>query len=91
MPWRRKAEKRKTVRMPTPSQQTRLAELLAELGLSQAELARRSHTSISTVARAVRGEQISATGRAKILAAINAGRADMQQQELAATDIFPTG
>ena len=79
MLWRRTAEKRKTVRMPTPSQQTRLAEQLALLALSQAELARRSRTSVSTIARAVKGEQIGAAGRARIVAAINARREELQQ------------
>ena len=71
--------------------QTRLAELLDELGLSQAELARRSRTSVTTIARAARGEQASAAVRARIVAAINAKRAEVQQPELAASDIFPTG
>ena len=79
-------------RMSTGPQQTRLAELLAELGLSQANLARRSRTSPSLVARAVHGGgQISAAGRAKIVAAINARRAEVQQPALGVADIFPTG
>jgi transcriptional regulator with XRE-family HTH domain len=57
--------------MSTPSQHTRLAALLDELGLSQAELARRSRTSVTTIARAVHGEQASATVRARMVAAIN--------------------
>ena len=77
--------------MPTPSQQARLAELLDLLNVSQAELARRSRTSISTVARAIRGEQITAQGRASIVAAINAAHADAQQPALVASEIFPTG
>ena len=89
--WRRKAEQRKTVRMSTPSQQTRLAELLDQLHLSQADLARRSRTSVTTTARVVHGEQASAVVRARIVAAINARRAELQQSELAASDIFPTG
>lgn len=79
------------MRMSTPSQQTRLAELLDQLHLSQTELARRSRTSVSTVARATRGEQITAPGRARIVAAINARRSELQQPELGASDIFPTG
>ena len=78
-------------RMATPLQQTRLAELLDQLHLSQAELARRSRTSVTTIARATRGEQISAAVRARIMAAINARRAELQQPELVASDIFPTG
>ena len=77
--------------MSTAPQQTRLAELLDELHLSQAELARRSRTSPATVARAVRGEQISAQVRARIVAAVNARRGEMQQPELSAVEIFPTG
>lgn len=77
--------------MPTPSQQTRLAELLDHLHLSMAELARRSHTSITTTARAVHGEQKSAAVRARMVAAINARRAELRQPALAASDIFPTG
>ena len=68
-----------------------LAELLDELGLSQAELARRSRTSLSLVARAVRGAQIGAASRAKLVAAINAARAAGQLPELAASDDFPSG
>lgn len=89
--WCRKAEKRKTVYMSSPSQQTRLAVLLAELELSQAELARRSRTPLSLVARAIGGAQISAAGRAHIIAAINRRRHELQQPELAASDIFPLG
>lgn len=77
--------------MSTPSEQTRLAELLDQLHLSQTDLARRSRTSASTVGRAVHGEQITAPGRARIVAAINARRAELQQPELAASDIFPEG
>ncbi|HEU5378912.1 MAG TPA: helix-turn-helix transcriptional regulator [Ktedonobacteraceae bacterium] len=51
--------------MSTSSQQMRLAALLEQLGWSQADLARRSRTSLSVVARAVHGEQISAVGRAR--------------------------
>ena len=72
-------------------QRTPLAELLAELDLSQADLARRSRTSLSVIARAMHGEQISAAGRARIVAAINARRAEAQQPELATSDIFPMG
>ena len=75
---------------PTPHE-TRLAEQLALLDVSQAELARRSRTSVSTIARAVKGEQIGAAGRARIVAAINALRKELQQPELAASDIFPMG
>lgn len=75
---------------PTPHE-TRLAEQLALLALSQAELARRSRTSVSTIARAVKGEQIGAAGRARIVAAINVRRAEHQQPELAVSDLFPTG
>jgi transcriptional regulator with XRE-family HTH domain len=75
--------------MSTPSPQTRLAELLDELGLSQAELARRSRISIMAVARAVHGEQTSATGRTRIIGAINARRQELGQTELSASDIFP--
>jgi hypothetical protein len=64
---------------------------LSLLALSQAELARRSRTSVTTIARAVHGEQASATVRARIVAAINARRAELQQPELAASDIFPMG
>ena len=71
--------------------ETRLAELLAELDLSQADLARRSRTSLTTVARATTGAQISAEGRAKIIMAIHRRRQELQQSELAATAIFPTG
>lgn len=89
--WLRMADQRKIIRMsPTPPQ-TRLAALLAELGLSQAELARRSRTSLTTTARAVHGEQASAAVRARIVAAINARRVEFQQPELAASDIFPEG
>lgn len=77
--------------MSLTPQQMRLAALLDELGLSQAELARRSRTSLSVVARAVRGEQVSAVGRARMVAALNAARAEVQRPELAASDIFPTG
>jgi transcriptional regulator with XRE-family HTH domain len=77
--------------MSTTPPQTRLAELLAELHLSQAELARRSRTSVTTTARVVHGEQASATVRARIIAAINTKRAELQQPELAASDIFPSG
>ena len=77
--------------MPTPSQQTRLAALMDELGLSQAELARRSRTSPSLVARDTAGAQTSAEGRAKIIKAINRRRQELQQSELAASDIFLTG
>lgn len=75
---------------PTPHE-TRLVELLAELHLSQADLARRSRTSPATVARAARGAQISAQVRARIVAAVNARRGEMQQPELSAVEIFPTG
>lgn len=71
--------------------ETRLAELLSQLHLSQAELARRSRTSVTTIARAARGEQVSAMVRARIVAALNARRAEVQQPELAASDIFPAG
>ena len=77
--------------MPTSSQQTRLAELLTQLNLSQAELASRSHTSITTTARVVHGEQASATVCARIVAAITQRRVEPQQPELAASGIFPTG
>ena len=77
--------------MSTTPPQTRLAELLADLHLSQADLARRSRTLLSVITRALRGEQLSAVSRAKIVAAINARRAELQQPELAASDIFPTG
>lgn len=70
-------------------QRTRLAELLDELGLSQAELARRSHASLSVEARAVHGGQIGAIGRAGIIAAINARRQGLAQAELPASEIFP--
>ena len=79
------------MRMSTIPPQTRLAELLAELDLSQAELARRSRTSPSLVTRATTGAQISAEGRAKLIMAINRRRQELQQSELAASDIFPTG
>jgi transcriptional regulator with XRE-family HTH domain len=75
----------------TTPHETRLAEQLALLDMSQAELARRSRTSVSTIARAVKGEQIGAAGRAKIVAAMNAVRAEVQQPTLAASDIFPAG
>lgn len=84
-------KKRKPVRMSTPSQQTLLAELLDHLHLSQAELARRSRTWVTTIARATRGEQASAAVRARIVAALNAKRAELQQPELAVSDGFPLG
>lgn len=62
--------------IPTTPHETRLAEQLALLGWNQAELARRSRTSLSLVARAGRGAQITAAGRARIMAAINARRGD---------------
>lgn len=78
--------------MSATPHETRLAELLDELGLSQAELARRSRTSPATIARAVRGEQqISAEVRAKIVQAINTWREERQQPTLEASAIFPTG
>lgn len=77
--------------MSTTPHETRLAELLGQLDLSQADLARRSRVSSATVARAVRGEQISARPRAQIVAALNARREEMQQPALGASDIFPTG
>ena len=75
---------------PTPHEM-RLAGLLDHLHLSQAELARRSHTALTAIARAVYGEQMSAAVRARIVAAINALRVELQQPELTAFDIFPTG
>ena len=77
--------------MSTSSQHLRLAELLDQLHLSQAELARRSRTSVTTIARATRGERASAAVRARIVAAINARRAELQQPELAVSAIFPMG
>ena len=77
--------------MSTIPPQTRLAVLLAELQLSQADLARRARTSLRVIARAQRGEQLSAVSRAKIVAAINARRVEVQQPELTASDIFPAG
>ncbi len=71
--------------------QTRLVEMLPQLDLSQAELARRARTSRATIQRAVRGEQISAEQRARIVAAMNARREERQQPPLLASDIFPTG
>lgn len=70
---------------------TPLAELLARLGLSQDDLAARSRTHPHTVARAVRGEQVSAPVRARIVAALQARWVEQQPGELSASDIFPTG
>lgn len=70
--------------MSTTPHKTRLAELLEQLHLSQAELARRSRTSVTTIARAARGKQVSATVRARIVAALNARRVELQQPALAA-------
>lgn len=77
--------------MSTPSQQLSLAELLEQLHLSQAELALRRRTSFTTTARAVYGEQTSAAVRARIVAAINARRGELQQPEPGVSEIFPTG
>ncbi|HLV99916.1 MAG TPA: helix-turn-helix transcriptional regulator [Ktedonobacterales bacterium] len=78
--------------MISPSQHTTLAALLVQLGLSQANLAERSRTHPRTIARAVRGEQVSAAVRARIVAAINVARAETGLPgELSASDIFPTG
>lgn len=77
--------------MSATPHETRLAELLDELGLSQAELVRRSHASITTAARVVHGERASAAVRTRIVAAINMRRAELQQPKLAASAIFPVG
>ena len=56
------------------------AELLSQVYLSQRELAKRARTHPTTIARAVRGEQqISAPMRARIVAAINARRAELSR------------
>lgn len=65
--------------------------MLDELGLSQGELVRRSHTSLTTAARVVHGERASAAVRTRSVAAINTRRAEHQQPKLAASAIFPVG
>jgi hypothetical protein len=71
--------------MSISPQQTRLAELLGQLEWSQADLARVSRLSPATVHRALGGAQTSALTRSRIVAAINAQRAELQQPELART------
>ena len=83
---------RREQELSSPSEHTTLAELLTQLGLSQADLAERSRTHPTTVARAGRGVQVSAAVRARILAAINARRAELGQPgDLRPSDIFPAG